>query len=83
MSKGCDIIVSERGDAMCGRSRLSRLMAIWGMLEGLPRMLVSRDVILVSLLLADTMGMRGAVLQFVGTLVVLVMRSAVISSGHI
>jgi hypothetical protein len=37
------------------------LMVAWGMLQGLPRMLVPGHVILVSLLLGDTMGMRGAV----------------------
>jgi hypothetical protein len=35
-------------------------------------MLVSRQVIPMSILLANTMGMRGAVLQFGGSLVVLV-----------
>ncbi len=46
-------------------------------------MLVSRQVIRFSLLLGDTMGVRGAVVQFGGCLVVLVMRSVVITSGHI
>jgi hypothetical protein len=46
-------------------------------------MLVSRQVIRFSLLLGDTVGVRGAVVQFGGCLVVLVMRSVVITSGHI
>jgi hypothetical protein len=45
-------------------------------------MLVSSQVILFSLLLGDTMGMRGAVVQFSSSLVVLVMGSVVIASGH-
>jgi hypothetical protein len=52
-------------------------------LEGLPGMLVPGQVILVSLLFGNVMGMGACVLQFGGTLVVLVMGSAVITSGHI
>jgi hypothetical protein len=40
-------------------------------------------MILFSLLLRDMMGVRGAVMQFGGLLVILVMRSVVITSGHI
>jgi hypothetical protein len=42
-------------------------------------MLVSRQVILFSVLLANAMGMRGAIVQFFGPLVVLVMRSVVVA----
>jgi hypothetical protein len=45
-------------------------------------MLVSGQVVLISLLLSNAMGMRAGVLQFGGTLVVLVMGTAVITSGH-
>src|ERR1700722_15503542 len=45
-------------------------------------MLVSRQVLLLSVLLGSAMGMSGDVVQFGGSLVVLVMRSVVISSGH-
>jgi hypothetical protein len=44
---------------------------------------MSRQVILFPVLFADTVSMRGAVLQFGGPLVVFVMRSVVIASGHI
>ena len=43
-------------------------------------MLVSRQVILLPLLFPDAMGVRGAVVQFGGALMVLVMRSVVIAS---
>src|ERR1700686_3787958 len=46
-------------------------------------MLVSPPVILFSLLLGNTMGMRGAIVQFGSSLMILVMGSVVISSGHI
>jgi hypothetical protein len=36
-------------------------------------MLLARQVILLSLLLGSTMSMRGAVLQFIGSLVIFVM----------
>jgi len=45
-------------------------------------MFVSSQVILLSLLLANAMGVRGAVVQFGGLLVILVMRSVVIASRH-
>jgi len=66
VSEGRDVIVSERGNAMRGRS-LRRVF------EGLPRLLVSRQVVLFPVLFADTMGMSGAVLQFGGPLMVFVM----------
>ena len=45
-------------------------------------MFVSRQVILFPLLFANTMSVRSRVVQFGGALVVLVMRSVVVSSGH-
>ena len=45
-------------------------------------MLLARQVILLSVLLGSAMGMRGAVLQFICSLVILVVRSAVITGGH-
>ena len=62
--------------------RVTMLMGVLRVLKSLPRMLVSRLVILFSLLLRNPMGMRGAVVQFGGALMVLVVRSIVISSGH-
>jgi hypothetical protein len=46
---------------MSRRSRLSLLMSVLGVLEGLPRMLVSRQVLLLSVLLGGAVGMRGHV----------------------
>ena len=42
-------------------SCLSMPMSVLGVLEGLPGMLVPRQVILFALLLGNTMGMRGPV----------------------
>jgi hypothetical protein len=42
------------------------------MLESLPRTLVSRQMILSSMLFGDTMSMRGAIVQFGGALMILV-----------
>ena len=54
--------MSECGDAMSNcRNRVSMLMRVWGVLQGLPRMFVSSQVILLSLLVGDTMGVRCAV----------------------
>jgi len=43
---------------------------------------VSAQVIVLSMLLGDTMRMRGAVVEFGGSLVVLVMRSVVVARRH-
>ena len=72
MSQGCYVVMPEGGDAMSHRSRLSMLMSLGGMLEGLPRMLVSRQVIRFPLLLPGPMSMRRTVVQLSGSLVVLV-----------
>ena len=62
LGEDCDVIVSECGDSPSNRSRLSLLMSFLGVLEGLPCMLLSSQVILFSLLLgSNTMGMRGNV----------------------
>jgi hypothetical protein len=65
--------MSECRDAMRGRSRLSMLIGLLGVLQGLPRKLVWRQVILVTVLFGNAMGVRGAVVQFRGALVILVM----------
>ena len=36
MSQGCDVIVSEGGDAMSDRRRLCVVMSVLGMLERFP-----------------------------------------------
>jgi len=49
---------------------------------GLPGLFMSRQVLLLSVLLRNAMGVRGFVVQFRGPLVVLVMRSIIVASGH-
>ena len=63
-------------------SLLSMPMSFLGVLKRLPRVLVSRQVILLSVLLGNTMSMRGEVMQFGSPLVVFVVRSVVIAIGH-
>jgi hypothetical protein len=84
MSESFDVSMSEGGDAMfrCGR-RLSMLMGIVGFLKGLPGMLLTCLVILFPLLLRNAVGMRRNIVQFGSPLVVFVMRSVAIASGHI
>jgi hypothetical protein len=52
-----DVIVSECGDAMSDRRTLSLAVSVLGMLERLPRVLRPRQVILLSVLLGNLMGM--------------------------
>ncbi len=55
--------MSECGDAMShGSGCLNMLIAIWGVLQSLPRMLVPRQKILFSVLLGNTVSMVGAVM---------------------
>jgi hypothetical protein len=49
---------------------------------GLTRLFVPAQVILVSVLLGNSMGVRADVVQLGGLLVILLMRSVVIASGH-
>ena len=48
----------ECGDAMSNRCRLRMLMRFLRVLQGLPRMLLPRKVILLPCLLGNPMGMR-------------------------
>jgi len=73
MSQRRNVIMSEGSDAMPYRRVRSLLMGGWGMLESLPGMLVSGQVLLFAMLLRDAMGVRRAVLQFGASLVVLIM----------
>ncbi len=83
IGEGCDVGMSECGDAMSDRiSPLSMLMNSVGMLQALTRMFVTSQVVLLSVLLGDTMGVFGKVVQFGALLVVLVMRSVVIAGRH-
>ena len=61
VGEGCDVIVPECGDAMLGGSRLSLLMGFLRVWEGLPRLFGPRQVVLFSVLLGNTVGMRGDV----------------------
>ena len=73
--------MSERGDAMPHRS-LRVPMSFRRVLVGLTRLFVSSQVLLLSVLLPHTVGVRGDIVQFGGLLMILVMRSVVIASGH-
>ena len=72
----------ERFDTMADRRRLYRPMNIFGVLEGLPRMFVSSQVALFAVLLVNPMDMRGDVVQFGSSLMVLVMRSGFVCVWH-
>ncbi len=61
VGQGRDVVVSERVETV-RRRRLSVPASVWGMLRGLPRTLVCRQVILLSLLFAHPMSMRGTVM---------------------
>src|ERR1035441_7274802 len=78
MREGRDLIMSERDDAMPGRRRLSMLLGVLGAFECLPRMLVSCQVFLFSMLLGNIVGVRRDIVQLGGSLVVFVMRSAIL-----
>lgn len=45
-------------------------------------MLVPRLVILLSVLPGDPMGVRGEIMQFGGSLVILIVRAVVVTCGH-
>jgi hypothetical protein len=81
MGKGRDLGMAERGDAMANRRPVGMPMSFLGMLHGLARMLVPRQGTLLPLF-RHKMRMFGALVHFRGPLVVLVIRSSVITSGH-
>ena len=60
MREGRDLIMPECGDPMSGRAPLSKLLILRSVRQVLPRMLVPCQVLLLSVLLADKMGMCGA-----------------------
>lgn len=68
---------------MWGCDRMSTLVSVVGVLQGLPGMLMSRQVILLTVLLGYPMGVRGAIVQFGRSLMVLVVRAVVVTSGHV
>jgi hypothetical protein len=73
ISEGRDVGVSELGDAMFIHRRLAVLMSLLGVFERFPGMFVSAQMLPFSLLLPRTMGMCCDVVQFRGSLVILVM----------
>ena len=73
ISQGRDIRMSELGDAMFIHRPLTVLMSLLGVFERFPGMFVSGQMLPFSLLLSRTMGMRCDVVQFRGSLVILVM----------
>ncbi len=81
MGQRGDFSVSKGRHAVSNR-RLSQLVRVLGMLEGLPGMLVSGFIFGFPLLLPRTVGMGRQVVQLGGALVIFVMRSIVISGGH-
>ena len=79
ISQGRDVRMSE---AMFVPRRLTVLMSLQRMFQRFPGMFVSSQMLPFSLLLSRTMGMRCDVVQFRGSLVILVMGAVVITSGH-
>ena len=61
ISERCDVSMAECSHAVSGSQRLSMLMQARRAFERLPGVLVCGEVILFSLLLANTMCVRGAV----------------------
>jgi hypothetical protein len=82
MGQRSDFMVSEGYDAVSGR-RLSHLVGLFGVLEGLPGMLVCAEVFLLPMFLTGAMGMGGEVVQFSSPLVIFVVGSVVIARRHI
>lgn len=60
MREGRDLMMPECGDPVSGRAPLSKLVTLRSVRQVLPRTLMSRQVLLLSVLLADKMGMCGA-----------------------
>ncbi len=61
MSQSRNVVVPECGHTVPSRSCLSMPMGVVRQLQGLPRVLLSRQVILLSLLFGNTMSVRGDV----------------------
>jgi len=79
MCPGRDLVMAECRDV----SLKSTFMGASGMLQRLPCMLRAGQVILLSaVLLGTSMGVRGEVVEFRRPLVILVMRSIVITCRH-
>jgi hypothetical protein len=81
MSQRRNFIMPEGYDAMISH-RLSHLVSLFRMLEGLPGMLVCGLMLLLSLLFTRAVGVRGEVVQLGGALMIFVMGSVVVARGH-
>lgn len=87
MGEGRDVVMSELGYSMCGDAvaggrRLRIATRILRVLKGLPGQLVSRQVILFSVLFGNAMGVPRRIMQFDGPPTIIVMRFRVVSSWH-
>ena len=74
MSEGCGVVY---------RYRLSDLVRQFRMFEGLPGVLVPSLMILFALLFTGAVGVGGYIVQFGSPLMIFVMGSVVVSSGHL
>lgn len=81
MGQRRDFIVSKGCDAMTGH-RLRHLVGLFGMLEGLPGMLVSGLMLRLPLVFTGAMGVRGEIVQLRGALMIFVMGAVIIARGH-
>ena len=76
-----DFIMPEGCDAVSGH-RLSHLVGLFGMLEGLPGILVSRLMLRLPLLFTGAVRVGGEVVQLCGALMIFVVGTVVIARGH-
>ena len=81
MRQRSDFIVSEGCDAVSS-GRLSHLVGLFRVLEGLTGVFVSGRMVLLSLLFTGAVGVGGEIVQLGGALVIFVMGSVVVSRGH-
>jgi len=81
MGQRSDFVVSE-GQHTMSSHRLSHLVRLFRMLEGLPGMLMSTEMFLLPPFFTGAVGVGGEVVQFGGSLMIFVMGSVVIARGH-
>ncbi len=82
MGQLCNFGMAKRGHSVSGCRLNWLLRAGAGVLLFLSRTLVPGQMLLFSMFFTDAMGVRRVILQFGGSLVVLVMGSVVVSGGH-
>jgi hypothetical protein len=88
MGKFCDFAVPEDGDAVfihgVNVHLPGMLMSVLGMLKSLPRQLLAGLMILFLMGVCGTaVGVGGTIVQLSGSLMILVVRSVVITSRHL